>query len=164
MSRKLPPFRWQRVNDEPFEYGIVQDIVGDEFVKLKDGSYLRRSVVPDYSLEWDKSEPQRVFDVIKEIGIHRLANLDGCICSSFEIRNVEINISCGKGGDRGCWISSRSIDYPESEVELAKVLGDVGAEVLRQIDNLHDGRGPMPLHYCEHSKAEKEDRKSISTS
>lgn len=106
----------------------------------------------DYSTEWPKSEPQRVLDVIKEMGIHRLANLDGCICSGFEIRNVEIDISCGRGRDRGCWVSSRSMDYPEDEVELAKILAAVGEEVRRQIDDLHDGRGPMSVHYRKWSK------------
>lgn len=34
--------RWQRINDEPFEYCIDQGMFGDEFVKLADGSCLRR--------------------------------------------------------------------------------------------------------------------------
>lgn len=33
---------WRRVNDEPFEYAIRQGPIGDEFVKLPDGSCLRR--------------------------------------------------------------------------------------------------------------------------
>jgi hypothetical protein len=36
--------RWQRVNDEPFEYAIQQGPNGDEFVKLLNGSYLRRTL------------------------------------------------------------------------------------------------------------------------
>lgn len=36
---------WRRVNDEPFEYAIQQGPHGDEFVKLLDGSCLRRSLV-----------------------------------------------------------------------------------------------------------------------
>lgn len=38
--------RWQRVNAEPFEYCIQQGRFGDEFVKLLDGSCLRRTFVP----------------------------------------------------------------------------------------------------------------------
>lgn len=34
--------RWQRVNDEPYEYAIQKGPHGDEFVKLLDGSCLRR--------------------------------------------------------------------------------------------------------------------------
>lgn len=34
--------RWQRVNTEPFEYAIQQGRFGDEFVKLLDGTCLRR--------------------------------------------------------------------------------------------------------------------------
>jgi hypothetical protein len=33
---------WRRVNGEPFEYAIQQGPCGDEFVKLLDGSCLRR--------------------------------------------------------------------------------------------------------------------------
>lgn len=36
--------RWQRVNDEPFEYAIQQGPHGDEFVKLFSGSCLRRAL------------------------------------------------------------------------------------------------------------------------
>lgn len=145
--RKMPPFRWQRVNDEPFEYGIGHGPNGDEFLKLADGSSLRRPLGFDYSLHWYTPEPQRVLEVLKEVGIHRLANFDGCLCGCFAIRNVKIEISCGKGADRGIKISSRSMDYPASAEELEKVLCEVGNEVQRQIDDLHDGRGPIPVHY-----------------
>ncbi len=36
--------RWQRVNSEPFEYAIYEGPFGDEFVKLPDGSCLRRPI------------------------------------------------------------------------------------------------------------------------
>lgn len=35
--------RWARVNAEPFEYAIQQGRHGDEFVKLLNGTHLRRS-------------------------------------------------------------------------------------------------------------------------
>jgi hypothetical protein len=38
------PHKFRRVNDEPFEYAIRQGRFGDEFVKLLDGSCLRRPV------------------------------------------------------------------------------------------------------------------------
>jgi hypothetical protein len=84
----------------------------------------------DYSLEWKKTEPERVLDVIKEVGIHRLANLDGCICCSFEIRNVRVEVCCGKGGERGCRLSSRSLDYPEDGAHFLHVtlLSEMGRD------------------------------------
>lgn len=39
-----PDIRWARVNGEPFEYAIQQGPHGDEFVKLADGSSLRRPI------------------------------------------------------------------------------------------------------------------------
>lgn len=101
----------------------------------------------DYSLEWQKSEPEKVLDVIKDVGIHRLGNLDGCICCSFSIRDVNVSVSCGKGSNRGCRIYSNSMDYPTDEKELSLVLSEVGDEIVRQINDLHDGRGEMPLHF-----------------
>ncbi len=38
--------RWQRVNSEPFEYAIQQGQFGDEFVKLLNGTCLRRAISP----------------------------------------------------------------------------------------------------------------------
>jgi hypothetical protein len=46
---------WRRVNDEPFEYATMQGSHGDEFVKLEDGSCLRRPLEPLKSMahpEW----------------------------------------------------------------------------------------------------------------
>jgi hypothetical protein len=40
------PIRWQRVNDESFEYAIQQGPHGDEFVKLLNGTCLRRPIEP----------------------------------------------------------------------------------------------------------------------
>ena len=36
--------KWARVNDEPFEYAIQQGQHGDEFVKLLNGTCLRRAL------------------------------------------------------------------------------------------------------------------------
>jgi hypothetical protein len=44
--------RWARVNGDPFEYAIQQGPFGDEFVKLLDGSCLRRPLVADDMRDW----------------------------------------------------------------------------------------------------------------
>lgn len=66
--------RWQRVNDEPFEYAIQQGPHGDEFVKLLDGSCLRRAVSAFQTIAnakgssfldsriWTRPEPNGTFD------------------------------------------------------------------------------------------------------
>lgn len=46
----MTDIQWRRVNDEPFEYAIQQGRVGDEFVKLLDGSCLRRPIESRHSL------------------------------------------------------------------------------------------------------------------
>jgi len=42
--------RWQRIDEEPFEYAIQQGPHGDAFVKLLDGSCLRRAA-PNWPLD-----------------------------------------------------------------------------------------------------------------
>ncbi len=46
------------------------------------------------------SEPEKVVAIIKELECFRLGNWDGCCCSHFSIRNVEVKISCGKGAEQ----------------------------------------------------------------
>jgi hypothetical protein len=45
-ERVGPPFRWARVNAEPFEYLIGKGRFGDEFVKLEDGTCVRIPAEP----------------------------------------------------------------------------------------------------------------------
>src|SRR5882672_3141392 len=56
MSEKI---RWQCVNDEPFEYAVQQGPHGDEFVKLLDGTCLRRASSPAQEPRFD-SVAQRI--------------------------------------------------------------------------------------------------------
>lgn len=95
----------------------------------------------DYSKEWHKSEPEKVVDLIKEVGIHRLGRLDGCLCCFFSVRNVDIQIACGKGSERGVSVGSGSMDY-EGDVEMLRPIAE---EVRRQCEELDDGRGDMPI-------------------
>lgn len=41
---------WRRVNDELFEYAVQRGGHGDEFVRLLDGSLLRRRLAPEVEL------------------------------------------------------------------------------------------------------------------
>lgn len=77
---------------------------------------------------WQMSEPEKVVAIIKECGLWMLGNWDGCCCSNFKIRNVEIDISCGKGRDQGIWVSSYSMDYDDKSL-----LRQIADEVLRQL-------------------------------
>jgi hypothetical protein len=47
---------WRRVNTDPFEYAIQQGPHGDEFVKLLDGTCLRRPLPPQ---DQQKADPAR---------------------------------------------------------------------------------------------------------
>lgn len=84
---------------------------------------------------WQLSETDRVVEIIKEVGCSVLGNWDGCCCCNFSIRNVEVDISCGKGGEQAVWVSSNSCDY-DGEPTLRPIMD----EVIRQVTE-QSGRG-----------------------
>lgn len=86
-------------------------------------------------------ETEKVVAIIKEVGCSRLGNWDGCCCSHFSIRNVDVEISCGKGREQAVWISSRSQDYDDKEL-----LKPIMAEVIRQVTE-QSGRGGAFAQY-----------------
>lgn len=86
------------------------------------------------------NQTDRVVELIRTVGVRELGLLDGCICCRFSVRNVEVDISCGKGADREIIVGSRSLLY-EDDAELRPVL----EEVERQAIALNDRRGPFKL-------------------
>lgn len=93
------------------------------------------------------SEPEKVLAIIQEARVWRLSNCDGCMCGGFELRNVKVDIACGKGRKRGIWVSSRSCDYIENDESLRQI----GEEVAKQVA-VSDRRGPLVVHCREWSK------------
>lgn len=100
---------------------------------------------------WKMSEPEKVMALIKEIGVWRLGNCDGCMCSHFALRNVTVDISCGKGTDRAVRVYSASGDY---DVDHDELLRPIAEEVRQQVEN-SDNRGPMPIFFEEWRRAVK---------
>lgn len=86
------------------------------------------------------TEPEKVVAMIKELGCWRLGNWDGCCCSNFSLRNVDVRISCGKGGEQGVWIGSGSMDYDEES------LRPIMEEVVRQCDEQACRANPFVGH------------------
>lgn len=87
------------------------------------------------------SETERVVAIIKDVECSSLGNWDGCCCSEFSIRNVLVEVSCGKGRKQGIWVSSRSMDYDDAGL-LQPVMDEVFAQVTEQ-----SGRGgPFAQH------------------
>src|ERR1700689_5427920 len=120
--RKLPLFRWQRVNDEPFEYGIMQDAHGDEFVKLRDGSCLKRPLVE--STGKIMSNYEVLDEMIDEAGDTKLSaswtgnnGIRVALLTHFEEDDMELSCA-GKNGWDQCW---RSFDFTH---EQARKLGE----------------------------------------
>jgi hypothetical protein len=90
---------------------------------------------------WRMTEPEMVVAIIREIGCWRLGNWCGCCCSRFSVRNVDVDISCGKGREQAVWISSQSMDYEDKEL-----LKPIMAEVIRQVTE-QSGRSGSFVEY-----------------
>src|SRR6185312_17385679 len=103
----------------------------------------------DVEKSWKMQEPEKVLALIKEMEVWRLGNFDGCCCCRFSLRNVDVEVGCGKGGDRGVWVSSPSMDYWDRMTEDSsdeRMLRPIAEEVARQVE-ASDHRGPLPLHF-----------------
>lgn len=85
---------------------------------------------------WTMTETEKVVEIIKLVEVWRLANFEGCTCSKFNIRGVDVEISCGKGGPRVIEVSARSCDDHN--------LRAIGEEVAQQVE-VSDGRGPIEV-------------------
>lgn len=88
-------------------------------------------------------ENMRTAALIKDVGVESLGDFSECTCCDFKVRNVEVDISCGKGRERGLWISSPSLYYYGEDPSLLKPIAE---EVARQVEH-SDGRGPLPIHF-----------------
>lgn len=91
---------------------------------------------------WRMSEPNRVVAIIQDVGLWNLGNWDGCCCSHFSIRNVDIDISCGKGREQAVWVSSRSMDYDEP-----LLLEPIMKEVVYQLERDSNRGGTFAEYY-----------------
>jgi len=99
---------------------------------------------------WTMSEPQKVAALIREVGLWRLGNWDGCCCSRFSIRNVDVDISCGKGRDQGVWLSSNSLDYWKegtTDGNDEELLRPIMEEIIRQLIAQSSRGGNFAQHF-----------------
>ena len=90
---------------------------------------------------------EEVLSLVKETGVGRLAGHDGCVCGFFSVRNVNVDIACGKGRDRGIWVYSNSMDYVEDTEEKLRPIAE---EVKKYVED--DGRGDALIHFHEWNK------------
>jgi hypothetical protein len=85
--------------------------------------------------------------LLKQVGIARIANFDGCLCSSSRIKGVDIDTACRKSsGSRDFHgllirIYSPSLDVMPDDLRM------VAEETVSQMRAL-DERSPMALRYC----------------
>lgn len=81
--------------------------------------------------------PERAVAIIRDVGVFGLGFTDGCICTSFSIQGIDVDISCRKGSNMdtifrefygiGIRVYSSSLD------STGEGLGLVAREVARQL-------------------------------
>jgi hypothetical protein len=89
-----------------------------------------------------------VVSIIREVGIERLCEFDGCLCSHFSLRNVDVHISCYKNSGLPLVDNPK---YPDEGVSIGQVLvrvrcidlemedlAAIGEEVKSQLSAMHD--------------------------
>jgi hypothetical protein len=87
------------------------------------------------------NEPGRVDLLISAIGCSRLGNWDGCVCSQFSIRNVDVEIACGKGSKpQGVRVSSTHGDYTDRA--MLEMIADT---IVEQLEASCSRSGPWPV-------------------
>lgn len=103
-------------------------------------------LIPIFSAvqSWKMIETEKVVALIRSVECWRLGNWDGCCCSNFSVRNVDIDISCGKGREQAVWVSSHSYEYHNKE-NLRPIMD----EVIRQIDSKSGRIGEFARYYHE---------------
>lgn len=91
------------------------------------------------------AEVDSVLALIRDTGLHQLGDLEGCVCCSFNVRNIAVEVSCGKGTPRGIrvWHDEVTRDGISKEDADEAFLRSVGEEVARQAET--DRRGEMPI-------------------
>lgn len=88
-----------------------------------------------------------VIDLLREVRVGRLGGFDGCTCCHFKVLDVDIDVACGKGRNRGIWVFSHSMDFYDSEYKPREdMLRPIAEEVAKQVQEA-DSRGPVPI-YC----------------
>lgn len=89
--------------------------------------------------QFDKlTELEKVISLISDLKVWRLGNWEGCCCSQFSVRGVNVDISCGKGREQAVWVSSNS----------KNLLRPVMAEVVKQVTE-HSNRSGKWAEYFE---------------
>ena len=94
---------------------------------------------------WKNPDIDHVLGLIKDQSIYQFSATDGCMCGGFELKEIHVDISCGKGLPRVVRVWSNSGDYGYEE-EQEVLFKDIEEEVRRQVMEA-DGRGEMKLIY-----------------
>ena len=99
--------------------------------------------------EWMAKSASDVVDLIREVGIYRLGTLEGCPCTSFEVRDVHVDVSCHKSSDHSVRVWSNHCDYSDENYKrVDAAFRPIADEVLRQVDAYYDAGGEYAASYA----------------
>lgn len=107
---------------------------------------------------WQQRSANSVADLIREVGVYRLGGSDGCPCTSFEVLNVNVSVSCHKSGDHGLRVWTNHADYSDENYRCVDAaLRVIADEVLRQVDAYYDAGGEYAATFDVRYKSWEED-------
>jgi hypothetical protein len=90
---------------------------------------------------WAERASNGVVELIREIGIYRLGGNDGCPCTSFEVLNVHVAVSCHKS-EQCVRVYTHHADYTDENYRTdTSILEPIAREVLRQVDGYYNAGG-----------------------
>ena len=91
-------------------------------------------------------ETNKILNLIKKNPCWELGNWDGCCCCDFSIRDVNFQISCGKGREKGVWVWSDNGDYHQSDEDHDNLLRPIAEEISAQCKECSTRSGDFPIH------------------
>lgn len=83
----------------------------------------------DAPQSWKMQEPEKVLQILREVQCWRLGHWNGCCCSAFSLRNVDISITCATHGEQAVRVSSAA--YADQSL-LDPILAEVHRQMVDQ--------------------------------
>lgn len=106
---------------------------------------------------WQRNAANAAVELIREVGIYGLGGNDGCPCTSFEVRNVHVDVSCHKS-EQTVRVWSHHMDFTDEKYRRCEaVFTPIADEVLRQVDAYYDAGGQYAADFTVRYSSWEED-------
>jgi hypothetical protein len=125
--------QWQCVNDDPFEYAIQQGAHGDEFVKLLNGTCLRRALSPRNSVSEADAALARIW---KALGIETYEQAGGKEISEI-VGDLKARLAEAEDSEREGWECSAK-NWQRMFFDMCRQRREVEAWLAEAVEVIRD--------------------------